>query len=174
MAQERNLNLDTFFEKAIPYEGDNCLIWPFGLLNGYPEFDRLAKVYKTPYVHRAVCIEVYGPPPTPDHQVAHAKKCSSKQCVNNKHLRWATPKENMADDQRGEDAHKSKLTEEQVIEIRKLTQTMSQHKLGTKYGVSQKAIWFIINRKNWYWLEEPSDAELIFDTTRPRMKDLFA
>jgi hypothetical protein len=89
-------------------------------------------------------------------------------------LRWSTHKENVADDRRGEDNHNAKLTEEQVLEIRKLATYMTRNDIARTYSVVPETIDAIIHRRSWCWLEEPSDAELIFATTRPQMKDLFA
>lgn len=49
------------------------------------------------------------------------------------------------------DNRKTKLTWEKVDEIRRLYQTtqLSQHKIGKQFGVSQRAICFIINGVHW-------------------------
>jgi hypothetical protein len=55
----------SFIEKAISYEGDDCLIWPFTRNpDGYAHLSsrRFRKQYGTPTISRVVCIEVYGPP----------------------------------------------------------------------------------------------------------------
>lgn len=171
----RNYEIGVFIEKAITYEYDDCLIWPFALNSwGYAQIGR--KEYEDRLVSRIVCKKVNGPPPTDAHQVAHSKRCVSKACINQKHLRWATPKENIADDHRGEDCSYAKLTEEQALEIRRLyaTGNYTQKELAEIYGISQRQVCDIINYKRWAWLEDPSDAELIFATTKPRMKDSFA
>lgn len=51
--------------------------------------------YFTETIHTLVCLAFHGPKPTPKHQVAH-KDCNK---MNNGYLnlRWATPKENIAD-----------------------------------------------------------------------------
>lgn len=174
---KRNPAIDVFLDKAITYDGDDCLIWPFGLLpDGYASLNRFIKHYGTRVVSKVICIEVYGHPPTVKHEAAHSKKCISRACINRKHLRWATSKENKADDHRGEDHHKAKLTEEQVFEILKLGKEdiVTQIQIANKFEISRPHVNQIINRRRWQWLEEPSDAELIWETTRPRMKDLFA
>ena len=148
-----NPEINAFIDKAINYDGDDCLIWPFYLLNGRAILSRFQKQYGTQYVSRVICIEVYGPPPTPKHQAAHSIKCISKACINKQHLRWATQSDNFADDRRGEDCSWSILTEEQVLLIRKLNGTMTQREMVTQFGISQKAISRITNYKSWSWLK---------------------
>jgi hypothetical protein len=172
-----NPEIDTFFEKAITYTGDDCLIWPFAVNSWrYASLSsgRFRKKYKTNLIARAVCIEVYGPPPTSKHDAAHSPDCISKACINRKHLRWATHKDNMADDRHGEDNSYARLTNEQVLEIRKLKGIMTHKEIGEQFGIPRINVTMILNYSNWAWLEEPTDAELIFATTKPRMKDLFA
>jgi hypothetical protein len=175
----RNPEIDAFIDKAITYEDDDCLIWPFSRLdNGYPQLSsgRFKKQYGTRIVSRAICQIANGPPPIPKHEAAHSIKCTSKLCINRKHLRWATRLENFSDDRRGEDHFCSKLTEEQILEIRKryATGKYTQQRLADEYNIHQAQMWIIITFKLWAWVEEPCDAYLLFDTTRPRMKDLFA
>jgi predicted XRE-type DNA-binding protein len=74
-------------------------------------------------------------------------------------LRWDTRKGNMTDkvkhgttvDQKGEQNHRSKLTAEQVLEIRRLYATgdYTQKQLGEMFGVTRTMIGDIVNRKNW-------------------------
>jgi hypothetical protein len=143
-----NSKIDIFIARAIVYEGDDCLIWPFALNSSrYAHSGGFGGV-----ISRYVCKKVYGAPPTPKHQAAHSIKCVSKACVNNKHLRWATQEENLADDCRGEDCSWTKLTEEQVIEIRKLKGTMSLGELAKIYGFSNGCIRGVIYHSNWQWL----------------------
>ncbi len=50
------------------------------------------------FVHRLVCEAFHGPPPTPEHEVAHFDGDGANNCADN--LRWATRLENAADKQR--------------------------------------------------------------------------
>jgi DNA-binding transcriptional regulator YiaG len=80
-------------------------------------------------------------------------------CVNPKHLRWATPKENMADQYKhgtrvmGEKHPQSKLSEFDVREIRKAADSESQDEIAARFGVSRATVSDIINRRTWDWLE---------------------
>lgn len=80
-----------------------------------------------------------------------------RDTTNNRlsNLRWDTPKRNQADrilhgtDNRGERSSSAKLTESQVIEIRKLRGLMSQSKIGAMFGVRQQAVHKILTGKRW-------------------------
>lgn len=84
--------------------------------------------------------------------VNHIDGNKSNNHVSN--LEWCTPSENTSHGydsgliKKGEKASWSKLTESDVIEIRKST-GLSQRKLGEIYGVSQAAIYFILKEKCW-------------------------
>jgi len=145
-----------FREVVIPCQVDECLIWPFGTRSGYG----VISTKKGPIaVHRLACIEVNGPPPTPDHESAHYCGNGKYGCVNPKHVRWATSSENQMDrvvhgsSNRGERCGSAKLTRQQVIEIRAQTGLKTQTALGLEYGVHRITIAHIQKRKNWYWLD---------------------
>ncbi len=73
-------------------------------------------------VHRVVCEAFHGPPPTPDHQVAHWDGNRENNRASN--LRWATARENCSDRERHGrtrrlEAHaRSRLTAKQVEHLR--------------------------------------------------------
>ena len=88
-------------------------------------------------------------------QVLH--KCDTPPCVNPDHLFLGTNRDNVDDKiakgrvPLGEQASGSKLTQKQVLEIRKLHAEglLSQGQLGRNYGVSDVTINNIVHRRQW-------------------------
>jgi hypothetical protein len=161
---------------VIPYQGDDCLDWPFkrdGCGYGVHYVKKRDK-----QVHRTVCEAVHGPAPSPAHEVAHSCNRGAFGCVNPKHLRWATHAENMADGRtrhggrpdptphptwelvptitastlRGY-APQLKLSAEQVVEIRALRGKLSIPKIAERYGVGESQVSKIHRRLQWKHVE---------------------
>lgn len=83
-------------------------------------------------------------------------KCDNPACVNPNHLFLGTTKDNIDDKvkkgrQSKRESAPHKLTEKQVKEIREryIPGVITQTQLGKEFGVSQRAIHKIINRKTW-------------------------
>ena len=137
--------------KALAHDSDECLLWPFGCFDsGYP---LVTKDHTPLRAHRELCRLAHGEPPTPRHEAAHS--CGTRGCMNRRHLRWATRKENEADKLKQGRPHGPrremhgchKLTEAEVLAIRACGG--SQSKTAAQYGVSQTTVWEIRNRKTW-------------------------
>ncbi|WP_459459070.1 HNH endonuclease signature motif containing protein [Rhizobium sp. No.120] len=148
---------------AIPYTRQDCLIWPFTKSDkGYAQYRTGGK---TKLAHVYVCEAAHGPSPSTAHQVAHSCGNGSGGCVNPKHLRWATNSENQMDrvahgtSNRGSRQGRSKLTELQVLEIKRRLCTHTQLELAEEFGVSASAISLIKSGKTWFWLKEESSSE---------------
>lgn len=138
-------------EVAMPYEGNACLIWPF-------PFGKRAGMFVNGHniqASRVVCELAYGPPPSPIHEAAHSCGKGHMGCVNKRHLRWATPKENNDDTilhgtkTQGEKVHTARLTTQDVLEIRSIGRTVIARKLAARFGVDRTTIGDILNRRSW-------------------------
>ena len=147
-----------FIESIVPpYEGDDCLIWPFcRIKNGYAYIK--AEGMMRP-AHRVVCEIVHGQAPSTNHEAAHSCGNGHLGCVNPKHVRWATHTENMHDaiihgtTTRGSKNASNKLDENDVRSIRKLRGSVSQRAIAAEYGVAQGTVNDIQQRRIWEWLE---------------------
>ena len=98
--------------------------------------------------------------------VCHA--CDNPKCINPKHLWLGTHKENMIDCKNkgrarapvGEKQHSNKLTESQVLEIRKIFKSgsASYKKEAKRFGVDPKNIYCIVKGLTWKWLMPRREA----------------
>lgn len=147
-------------------KGDGCWLWtgcktPRGY--GYMSIDG-----KNKRAHRIVWELIHGPIPAGLYVCHH---CDTPACCRPDHLFVGTNADNMRDAAskgrmaagdrhgtrlhpgcmpRGEKNSRSKLTAEQVAEIRRLRECgQSTVALGTQFGVSQAAIWWICSGRNW-------------------------
>jgi len=116
---------------------DECIIWPFARSEkGYALVKRGGKMMRA---HRRICEEIYGAPATLRHQAAHRCNNGHLGCVNPKHLRWATPKENMADGQRRPAVYRKRrnYSVEAIVEMRT---TMTLKAIGDFFGISESYV----------------------------------
>ncbi len=140
-----------FIAAALEYEGDECLLWPFGKKQGYATVRWNGK---SQMAHPIVCEAAHGPKPPDKTEVAHS--CGKKPCINKRHLRWATRIENKADDLihgvrvRGTRHTGHKLTEQQVLAIRESRK--SQRLIAAEYGIGQMTVSNIKTGRTWGWL----------------------
>jgi len=113
-------------------------------------------------VHRFSYELIHGP--IHDTKMCVCHKCDNRLCVNPDHLFLGSRLENMRDmDQKrrraygekvsspGEKNPAAKLTEKEVLEIRKLyaTNNFTQTKLAIMFGVTQPLIGRIVKNKSW-------------------------
>jgi len=83
--------------------------------------------------------------------------CDHDRCINPKHLKRGTQKQNLQDcikrgrfnKPRGEDHFRAELTEAKVIKIRKLYATKTAKELATQFDTSMKNIYSIVYRESW-------------------------
>lgn len=136
---------------VLTYDCDECLIWPYGPLGDH--YSGLWDGKRPVQVHRLVCRHFHGDPPSESHHAAHS--CGNKKCCNWRHIRWTSPSENNADKalhgtrQNGERNGNSKLSSEQVKQIRALSGQQSQREIAEMFNVSQNTIWTIVNGHTW-------------------------
>jgi hypothetical protein len=82
--------------------------------------------------------------------------CDKRDCIEPKHLKLGTYKDNSDDmvqkgrSAKGDRVNTSKLTANQVLEIRRIHKTgLSNRKLAKLFGVGESSIRLIIHRKSW-------------------------
>jgi hypothetical protein len=110
-------------------------------------------------VHRLVAFAFLGNPPTPRHEVAHND--GDRENNDPANLRWATHAENQADIRKhgtgyyhgwkGENHPTAKLTDQQVIEIRRSCRggRVTRKAMASKFGVSRASIDQIVQGRTW-------------------------
>lgn len=140
-----------FFERALAYKGDDCLIWPFSFSkDGYAAFTIKGETGRI--ASKRICTIVHGPAPTTGHEAAHSCGNGRLGCITPGHLSWKTPMENSLDRAISGGAAK-KLTEEDVREIRRLGKTLTGAEIAKLFGVGQPMISRVVSRKFWRWLD---------------------
>lgn len=131
---------------------EDCVNWPFKKdPRGY---GFLSVDKKKWFAHRYVLYLVTGGNPL---EMDCCHSCGNPSCVNPRHLRWDTHKENMRDavkhgrSTRGRKNAQAKLTREQVRSIRE--DERSQVKIAKDYGISRSYVSTLKARKTWAWLK---------------------
>lgn len=139
------------------HKSEECLIWPFRKrTNGYGEvpFEGIRMA-----ASRAMCTLAHGPAPTAEHHAAHSCGNGGGGCVNPQHLRWATREENEGDKighgrtNRGSRHGMSKLSTDEVLQIRALKGTEAQKETADRFGISRSAVGSIQSGARWSWLD---------------------
>lgn len=144
-------------EVVLPYDGQECLIWPY--YRGSHGYALLHVDGSPKVVSRMVCEETKGPPPTPDHEAAHSCGKGHLGCVAKSHLSWKTTAQNHADKlihgthDRGERSVNAKITEADVQEIRRLAKTVPQKEIAERFNLSRSHVCDIVHGERWAWLK---------------------
>ncbi len=151
LGRQRNPRYEYLVE-SIEAETDDCMNWPYAKrVNGY---GGITIKNKALLVHRVVAELKLGKPPTGKTHVLHS--CHNTCCFNPKHLRYGSREDNMADKlkdgthNRGSRNGRSKLTPEQVLEIREDNRPLPE--IAKQYGVATQTIDDIRHRRRWAWL----------------------
>ena len=145
-------------EANVAYQGDDCLKWPFGVSDhGRGTVSFRKRNISAP---RAMCILAHGEPPTKKHDAAHSCGKGHEGCMNPRHLSWKTRKENEADKvghgtlRRGTAINTNKLTEEDVINVRRLIKDGTPGvDIARLYGITPAMVSNIKVGKAWAWLD---------------------
>ncbi len=156
--------IERFWSKVTKSIG--CWEWTGGLFqNGYGSFS--PRHGQRVYAHRYSYESCFGPIPD---KLLVCHRCDNRKCVNLDHLFLGTQKDNIQDAvsknrmasgyhhgshtkpetrRRGSKSGMSKLTEANIVEIRKLAGTMSQQKIADQFGVVQVTISAILRGATW-------------------------
>lgn len=147
-----------FFNNAMANaKPGECMIWPYAE-NGVG-YGMLTIGGRFKLAHRAACEHRHGPPPSAKHEAAHSCGNGHKGCFSPFHVEWKTHAENNRDkikhgtSLRGEQHNMAKLTDGDVIEIRRLRANgWKQEELAQKFGIKQPTISNILSGRSWGWL----------------------
>ncbi len=145
-------------ETAMAFEGDGCLIWPYARSkkNGYPLINIDGRVR---VVSNYVCELAHGPAPTDKPEAAHSCGNGSLGCISPKHVSWKDRRGNIDDTiaqgkvARAERLPQTKLTRDQVREIRAMAGTTTQTRIARLYSIKPATVCEIIHRRKWAWLD---------------------
>lgn len=141
-----------FISGILKSETDECILWPKAPLqqSGY---GRITINGKSQPIHRVICQLAHGDPPSPDHQAAH--NCGVRLCINPRHLRWSTAKDNIADrvlhgtDWRGEKHPNALLTDDLVREIRSLRGELKRSEIARRLNISIHVVKDVLYGRSW-------------------------
>lgn len=147
-----------FWDRVAVRKKNECWVWTTtlckanncGILNISPRHGLNVRMK----AHRISYFLTHGSLP---HELEVCHTCDNPPCCNPHHLFLGTQNDNMQDCQqkgrtsRGDKHHWHKLTEKQVVEIRKIHATgmISISQLARNYHMSFYAIWAAIIRKTW-------------------------
>lgn len=129
-----------WIEDHLDYEGDECLTWPYARTrDGYADMLNISPL-------RYICEKLYGYR-NHSYQASHSCGNGTKGCLNPRHLKWATFKENYLDKVRH--GTNGRITFQDALEIRKSFHMFTLSELAAEYGLKENSIKNIINKKTW-------------------------
>lgn len=144
MAISGKLTRLQWIKDHVGHTGDGCLTWPFGCDDkGYGEVPigngRVTKA------HRVMCELINGPAPVGRPQASHTCGNGHRACIHPKHLVWKSNSENQKDRRkhgthRGGIGPRTRLTVEQIAEIRAKRGVETQKSLAARFGVKYGCI----------------------------------
>lgn len=152
------------FQRNVRHGQHGCWEWAGRRRKGYGSFvferpsnsDRRMQAIKL--AHHVAFFLAHGRWPTAGMVVMHG--CDNKGCVNPEHLREGTYAENSADmvakkrQAFGERQHKAKLTESDVLEIRRLSAAgVTNKEIALRFKVANSNVSMIVSRTTWKHLK---------------------
>ena len=142
----RRKSLREKFEGKVAVGGENeCWRWLGHTKKGYGVIN-CSIAPKHRLAHRVAYELAHNVELQPEQKVLHA--CDNPACCNPNHLRIGTQTDNMNDRaSRGRWKGKSKLSPEQVIDIRRSVESAQQ--LSRRYSVVTRTIYAIRKRRSW-------------------------
>jgi hypothetical protein len=146
-----------FLDKVAPPDENGCHLWTACTMpNGYGQFWYVGRMVRA---HRYAAGMLDWPS---EIQTRHL--CNVRACVNPEHLTFGSHADNMRDmveadrqaRQKGTDHGMSKLTEEEVLEIRRRYADggVTQRSLAAEYGVHRGTISRVVHREIWAHLDD--------------------
>ncbi|GAA2394233.1 HNH endonuclease [Gordonia cholesterolivorans] len=147
-------DLERFWEKVNKTEF-GCWEWAARLFsNGYGQFQAECSYGYRPYpAHRWIFSKLNGEIPE---GLVVRHRCDNRKCVNPDHLELGTVQDNANDavtrkrTTQGSRSAQAKLTEGQVIEIRRLLATgINQTAVAKSFGVTSRCVSNIARRQTW-------------------------
>lgn len=150
---------EAFLRAHVGYQGDDCLLWPYAKNAAGYGWANVGGRQAT--ASNWMCRLAHGEPFMLWNHAAHS--CHNPACVNPKHLRWATHRENMADKElagtvnRGERNGKTRLTVADVLAIRFAPPNLAE--LAARYGVSKRCISHIRGGLRWQHVGGPRSTK---------------
>jgi hypothetical protein len=148
-----------FLANVAPPDENGCHLWTARTdRGGYGQFWCAVRYVRA---HRYAAGMVDWPP---EIQTRHL--CNVPACVNPEHLTFGSHADNMRDmveadrQAKGTDNGSAKLTEEQVLDIRRRYAEggVTQRSLAAEYGVARSLICNIVRRKIWAYLDDDPTA----------------
>lgn len=143
----------SFIDAALASETDNCIVWPFSVgSHGYGDF-RDADGHHL--AHRYVCRAAHGEP-FDDADASHAVGCTTRLCINKRHLSWKSRAANL-EDRRAAGTLPARethccaiLTEAAVTAIRSAPRVRGIGvELARQYGVHPNTIYAVRDGRSW-------------------------
>lgn len=135
-----------WLEWAFAQETDQCLLWPYAVLDdrGYGLSGNKDST-GSGLTHRWVCEQEHGPCPA-NHEAAHS--CGTCGCCNKRHLSWKPHYLNEADKIQHGTSNRNTFSNEDILEIRRLSTTgLLQREIAEIFNTEQGVISKIINLK---------------------------